>query len=32
MGRLPDSNSQDVEIAYKAAEAAFRGWSETSFR
>ena len=29
-GQLPDSNSQDVEIAYKAAEAAFRGWSETT--
>ena len=29
-GQLPDSSSQDVEIAYKAAEAAFRGWSETT--
>jgi len=29
-GQLPDSNSQDVEIAYKAAKAAFRGWSETT--
>ena len=29
-GQLPDSNSQDVEIAYKAAETAFQSWSETT--
>ena len=29
-GQLPDSNYQDVEIAYKAAENAFLSWSETT--
>ena len=29
-GQLPDSNSEDVEIAYKAAETAFLSWSETT--
>jgi len=29
-GQLPDSNSQDVEIAYKAAETALQSWSETT--
>ena len=29
-GQLPDSNSQDVETAYKAAETAFQSWSETT--
>jgi aminomuconate-semialdehyde/2-hydroxymuconate-6-semialdehyde dehydrogenase len=29
-GQLPDSNYQDVEIAYKAAEIAFLSWSETT--
>jgi aminomuconate-semialdehyde/2-hydroxymuconate-6-semialdehyde dehydrogenase len=25
----PDSDAQDIEAAYKAAEAAFEGWSNT---
>jgi aminomuconate-semialdehyde/2-hydroxymuconate-6-semialdehyde dehydrogenase len=29
-GQLPDSDYQDVEIAYKAAENAFLSWSETT--
>lgn len=29
-GKLPESNHQDVEIAYKAAENAFLTWSETT--
>lgn len=27
---IPDSDQQDVELAYKAAKTAFKGWSETS--
>ena len=28
--KIPDSNEQDVELAVKAAEQAFEGWSNTS--
>ena len=29
-GTIPNSNSEDVQIAYEAAQRAFNTWSETS--